>query len=73
MTAHATGIGLTPAKIEQATLLPQEKKLNNMTWEVGNVTQLPYDDASFFLVLARNSFHQPVDTISVLSEIKRVA
>jgi ubiquinone/menaquinone biosynthesis C-methylase UbiE len=72
MTAHATGIDLTPAMIEQAKLLQQEKKLNNMTWDVGDVTHLPYNDASFSLVVTRYSFHHLVDPISVLSEMKRV-
>jgi ubiquinone/menaquinone biosynthesis C-methylase UbiE len=64
MTAHVTGIDLTPAMIEQAKLLQQEKKLNNMTWDVGDVTHLPYNDASFSLVVTRYSFHHLVDPIS---------
>ena len=72
ITAHVTGIDLTPAMIEQAKLLQQEKKLNNMTWDVGDVTQLPYNDASFSLVVTRYSFHHFVDPISVSSEMKRV-
>jgi ubiquinone/menaquinone biosynthesis C-methylase UbiE len=47
---------LTPAMIEQAKLLQQEKKLNNMTWDVGDVTHLPYNDASFSLVVTRIVF-----------------
>ena len=69
---HITGIDITPAMIEQANLLKQEKNLNNIKYEIGDVAHLPYADASFSLVANRYSFHHLVDPYSVLSEMKRV-
>ena len=69
---HITGIDITPAMIEQANLLKQEKNLNNIKYEIGDVSHLPYADASFSLVATRYSFHHLVDPSSVLSEMKRV-
>ena len=58
--------------IEQAKILQQQKGLNNITWDIGDVTHLPYDDASFSLVVTRYRFHHMIDPASVLSEMKRV-
>ena len=69
---HVTGIDITPAMIEQAKLLQDSKKLENITWKIGDVTSLPFEDNSFSLVITRYSFHHIMDPISVLSEMKRV-
>jgi ubiquinone/menaquinone biosynthesis C-methylase UbiE len=71
-TSHVTGIDLTPAMIEQAKILQQHKGLKNITWDIGDVTHLPYDDASFSLVVTRYSFHHMIDPALVLDEMKRV-
>src|SRR5215469_14962014 len=34
---HATGIDMTPAMLEQARKIQQEKGINNVTWQPGNV------------------------------------
>lgn len=71
-TSHVTGIDLTPAMIEQAKRLQQQKRLDNITWNIGDVTHLPYDDTSFSLVVTRYSFHHMIDPALVLNEMKRV-
>jgi ubiquinone/menaquinone biosynthesis C-methylase UbiE len=53
-------------------LLKQEKNLNNLKYEIGDVSHLPYADASFSLGVTRYSFHHLVDPYSVLGEMKRV-
>ena len=58
--------------IEQAKILQQQKGLNNITLDIGDVTHLPYDDASFSLVVTRYSFHRMIDPASILDEMKRV-
>jgi ubiquinone/menaquinone biosynthesis C-methylase UbiE len=58
--------------IEQANLLRQEKNLYNIKYEIGDVTHLPYSDASYSIVVTRYSLHHLVDPHSVLSEMKRV-
>ena len=72
VTRHATGIDLTPAMIDRARALAQEKGLTNVTWRVGDVLPLPYADASFSLVTARLAFHHLLDPQAVLREMRRV-
>ena len=69
---HATGIDLVPAMIERARVLQQEKKLTNITWQVDDITPLPYPDASFSIVASRYAFHHFLDPLAVMQEMKRV-
>ncbi len=69
---HATGIDLTPAMIERARTLQTEKRLTNVTWQVGDVLPLPYPNASFSIVASRFAFHHFPDPQGVLMEMKRV-
>src|SRR6185312_17564109 len=43
----ATGIDMTPAMLEEAQRLAAQKGLTNVAWRQGDVTTLPYEDASF--------------------------
>ncbi|MFO0773320.1 MAG: methyltransferase domain-containing protein [Nitrospiraceae bacterium] len=67
-----TGIDLTLRMIEQARQLQGDKKLENISWQVGDVVLLPFPDATFSLVLTRYSFHHFEDPAAVLSEMMRV-
>lgn len=69
---QVTGIDLTPAMIEQARFHQKEKRLNNIDWRVGDVSNLPFDDESFSIVITRSSFHHIIDPKRVLEEMKRV-
>lgn len=69
---HATGIDLTPAMLEQSRKLQLEQALTNLTWVEGDVTHLPFPDASFSLVTCRYAFHHFADPRIVLREMKRV-
>lgn len=69
---HATGIDLTPAMIDRARALQQEKGLTNVSWQVGDVLPLPYVDDSFSLVVSRYAFHHFLDPGAVLAEMARV-
>lgn len=68
----ATGIDLTPAMIDQARLLQKEKRLTNVSWVVGDVHRLPFEERSFSIVTSRYSFHHLEDPPAVLSEMRRV-
>jgi ubiquinone/menaquinone biosynthesis C-methylase UbiE len=70
--AHVTGIDLTPAMIQRARTLQQERDIANVTWHIGDVTRLPYDDASFSMALTRYSVHHFPDPHAVLTEMRRV-
>ncbi|HEY3930293.1 MAG TPA: methyltransferase domain-containing protein [Candidatus Koribacter sp.] len=69
---HATGIDLTPAMLDQARKLQREHNLANLTWLEGDVTHLPFADATFSLVVCRYAFHHFPDPLIVLREMKRV-
>jgi SAM-dependent methyltransferase len=69
---HATGIDVTPAMIERARALAEEKGLRNVGWRVGDVLPLPYPDAAFSLVTSRFAFHHFIDPRLVLAEMVRV-
>ena len=72
LVQHATGIDLTPAMIERAQALQEEKGLTNITWQVGDVLPLPYADKSFSIVTCRYALHHFEDPAAVLAEITRV-
>jgi len=69
---HVTGIDLTPAMIEQARDRQQAEGLTNLSWQVGDVTSLPFPDASFSVTFTRYSFHHLLDPAAVLAEMARV-
>jgi SAM-dependent methyltransferase len=73
VTAHATGIDLTPAMLEQARKNQAAQGLTNVTWKQGDVLPLPFPDASFSIVTSRFAFHHFLDPLAVLKEMKRVA
>ena len=70
--SYVNGIDITPAMIEQAKQMQKEKKLNNLTWRIGDIRILPFDDSSFSLVITRYSFHHLLDPQKVLDEMIRV-
>lgn len=70
--SHVTGIDITPAMIEQAKQMQKERKLNNITWKIGDIITLPFDDSSFSLVITRYSFHHLLNPPKVLDEMIRV-
>jgi ubiquinone/menaquinone biosynthesis C-methylase UbiE len=69
---HATGIDLTPAMLEQARLLQQERALHNVSWTLGDVAKLPYRDREFSIVVSRFSFHHFPEPRGALKEMLRV-
>lgn len=73
LVRHATGVDLTPAMLEEARRTQQERGLANISWDQGDVTALPYADASFSIVTCRFAFHHFPDPLAVLREMRRVA
>jgi len=69
---RATGIDVTPAMLARARALAAEQGLGNVAWDIGDVTRLPYADASFSIVVSRFAFHHFLDPRAVLAEMKRV-
>jgi ubiquinone/menaquinone biosynthesis C-methylase UbiE len=69
---HVTGIDITPAMLDRARLLQEERGLTNLTWDQGDVLPLPYADGSFTLAASRFAFHHFLDPRAVLAEMARV-
>jgi SAM-dependent methyltransferase len=69
---HVTGIDITPAMLDRARARQKEMGLNNLTWDAGDVTPLPYRDDTFSLVVSRFAFHHFLDPGKALSEMMRV-
>ncbi len=67
-----TGIDLTPAMIALAKQRCAEEDLRNVSFDVGDVEQLPYADGAFTLVVCRYALHHMPDPQRVLAEMRRV-
>jgi ubiquinone/menaquinone biosynthesis C-methylase UbiE len=69
---HVTGVDITPEMIKQAKISQSEKRLANMSWDIGEAYPLPYEDDTFSLVITRYSFHHFHDVRQALAEMMRV-
>lgn len=69
---HAAGIDITPAMIEKAKQLGQARGLENISWHIGNVSPLPFLDASYSVVICRYAFHHFPQPAQVLKDMVRV-
>jgi ubiquinone/menaquinone biosynthesis C-methylase UbiE len=69
---HATGIDVTPAMLARAREHAAEKGVDNVTWDRGDVTSLPYADGEFDIVVTRFSMHHFIDPGRVMREMVRV-
>ena len=70
--SHITGIDITPSMIEQAKQMQKERKLDNMSWRIGDILTLPFTDSSFSLLITLYSFHHLLERQKVLVEMIRV-
>jgi ubiquinone/menaquinone biosynthesis C-methylase UbiE len=69
---EATGIDLTPRMLERARSLAAERSLVNTRFMVGNVESLPFEDASFSVVISRLAVHHLERPGVVVAEMRRV-
>lgn len=69
---RVVGIDLVPAMIDLARKTACEKNVTNVSWDVGHVLPLPYEEGSFSVVTARYAFHHFLDPKAVLREMIRV-
>ena len=67
-----TGIDLTPEMVELARERCARAGLANTTFEVGDVTDLPYPDGEFSKVVCRYALHHVRDPAAVVAEMARV-
>ena len=69
---QVVGIDLVPAMVESAQKLQKEKELSNVSWEIGNVSSLSYDDSFFSVAVSRYSFHHFQNPEIILNEMVRI-
>jgi ubiquinone/menaquinone biosynthesis C-methylase UbiE len=65
------GIDITGPMLAEAERLRSEKKLDNVTFQIGDVHQLAFEDESFDLVTCRRAAHHFSDIRQALSEMQR--
>ncbi|HEY5295450.1 MAG TPA: methyltransferase domain-containing protein, partial [Gaiellaceae bacterium] len=70
--AAVHGVDLTPAMIELAQRESAREGIGNVTYSVGDVTRLEFDDASFDGAVTRFSLHHIPRPVRVLRELARV-
>src|SRR5689334_1355405 len=66
------GIDLTPEMLELARQRCAEQGLDNVRFDLGDVTELPYDDGRFSRVVCRYALHHLTDPGAVVAEMARV-
>jgi SAM-dependent methyltransferase len=69
---RVVGIDLTPQMIELARERCASEGADNVSFEVGDVSELPYEDGSFERVVCRYALHHMSDPAAVVNEMARV-
>jgi len=72
LVAHATGLDLTPAMLDQARAAQAKRGVDNNEWRVGDVCALPFADGAFSLVVCSAAFHHLEEPRVALTEMARV-
>ncbi len=73
LSSRVVGIDLTPRMIELARERCASAGLANASFDVGDVSALPYDDGSFSRVVCRYALHHMADPATVVQEMARVS
>lgn len=69
---EVVGLDITKDMLSQAEQKRHNEKLTNISFELGDVEKLPYEDESFDIVFTRYSFHHFLDVKKVFGEMLRV-
>jgi SAM-dependent methyltransferase len=72
LAEHVTGIDLTPAMLDEARKRAAELGLTNVSWQAGDVSNMPFPDGAFSVVFSRYAFHHFTNPQKVLAEMVRV-
>lgn len=70
---HVTALDITPAAIDQGKREADQEGVTNVTFTLGDATDLPHAGRSFTLVLTRFSLHHVGDPREMVSEMVRVS
>ena len=72
VAGDVTGVDVTDAPLAIAEANRQERGLQNVRFEKGDANQLPFEDASFDIIVCRLAVHHFADPSLVLPEMARV-
>jgi len=70
--AAVTAFDLSPEMLAVVANAARERGLDNISTRQGNVTDLPFGDATFCMVITRFSAHHWLDVPAALREVRRV-
>lgn len=70
---NVTAVDISPKMLELGKRRAAELGIHNVAFVDGTAEALPFEDASFDLVVTRYSLHHVLDPIAVLREMARVA
>lgn len=72
LVANVVGIDLTAAMLEQARKAQAAANIENIEWQQGDVTDLPFADGEFTLVTCKAMLHHIAEPARVIAEMSRV-
>jgi ubiquinone/menaquinone biosynthesis C-methylase UbiE len=71
--ARVTGLDMVPAMLERARQFQAESKVENVSWKLGESTDLPFAENTFDCAVTRFSFHHFLEPGTALREMARVS
>lgn len=71
-SARVVACDLTAPMLDQVGILARERGITNIETEQANVIALPFDDASFDIVVSRYSAHHWINVPAALGEFHRI-
>jgi ubiquinone/menaquinone biosynthesis C-methylase UbiE len=69
---EVVGVDIEPKNIDRARALARERGVTNARFEVGDVHELPFPDASFDAAFAHTLLQHVADPVGVLREMRRL-
>jgi ubiquinone/menaquinone biosynthesis C-methylase UbiE len=66
------GMDVTPAMLEQARARQAQSDLGNIDWMLGDINNIPFDDAHFSIVMCSSAFHHLEHPRRAFAEMLRV-
>lgn len=69
---HVTAMDITPAMLDQGRLRQARLGVENVTWMIGDVNAIPWEDAGFSIVMCGSAFHHLPEPGRAFREMVRV-